>query len=93
MSIDDLLGAELAIIRYCQQQRFGEENAMLSAGNSTVSRRSTIHRLDPRLDDGLLRVGGRLTRSSLPESIKHPLILSKDQNVAILIHSHSYSYV
>lgn len=88
LSIDDLLGAELAIIRYCQQQRFGEEIAMLSAGKSTVSRRSTIHRLDPRLDDGLLRVGGRLTKSSLPESIKHPLILSKDQNVATLILRH-----
>ncbi|XDV39580.1 hypothetical protein PO909_008806 [Leuciscus waleckii] len=85
---DQEVKKELAIIRYCQQQRFGEEIAMLSAGNSTVSRRSTIYRLDPRLDDGLLRVGGRLTRSSLPESIKHPLILSKDQNVATLILRH-----
>lgn len=85
LTVEDLCEAELAIIRYCQQQRFGEEIDTLSAGKRTVSRQSTLYKLDPQLDDGLLRVGGRLTRGSLPEEAKHPLILSKDQHVATLL--------
>lgn len=89
LSSKDLLEAELAIIRFCQQQRFGEEVATLSSGKGSVSRHSSIYRLDPYLDDkGLLRVGGRLTKGSLPEEIKHPFVLAKDQHVASLILKH-----
>lgn len=42
LSTEDLLEAELANIRYCQQQYFGEEIAALSSGISTVSRRSIM---------------------------------------------------
>lgn len=93
LSTDYLLEAELAIIRYCQQQRFGEEIATLSSGKATVSRQSIIYRLNPYLDNGLLRVGGRLTKGSLPEETKHPLILSKDQHVATLILNHIYQWL
>ena len=64
LSAKDLLEAELAIIQYCQQQRFGEEIAALSFGKATVSRHSVLYRLDPYLVNGLLRVGGRLTGHS-----------------------------
>ncbi|KAK0139489.1 hypothetical protein N1851_023681 [Merluccius polli] len=85
LSAKDLWEAELAIIQYSQQQGFAEEIAALSSGGATVSRQSVIYRLDPYLDKGVLRVGGRLTRGSLPEETKHPLILPKDQQVATLI--------
>lgn len=85
LSIEDISEAELAIIRFCQQQRFSEEIATLSAGKGTVSKQSPLYKLDPRLDNGLLRVGGRLARGSLPEEAKHPLILSKDQHIATLL--------
>lgn len=85
LSAKDLQEAELAIIQYCQQQRFGEEIAALSSGETTVSRQSVIYRLDPYLDNGILRVGGRLTRGSLPEETKHPIILHKDQHIVTLI--------
>lgn len=74
-----ILEAELAIIQYCQQQRFGEET--LSSGKTT----SIIYKLDLYLDDRLLKVGGWLTKGSLPEETKHHLILSKGQPVATLI--------
>lgn len=61
---------------------------MLSSGKTTVSRQSAIYRLDPYLDNGLLRARGRLRKGSLPEEIKHPLILAKDQHVATLILKH-----
>ena len=88
LSADDLLEAELALIQYCQQQRFSEEITMLSTENGAVSRQSVLYKLDPRLDGGLLRVGGRLTKGALPEETKHPLIISKDQHVATLILKH-----
>lgn len=35
-----------------------------------------------------LRVGGRLSKASMPEETKHPLILVKDQHISILILCH-----
>ncbi|XP_063042981.1 uncharacterized protein LOC134437423 [Engraulis encrasicolus] len=84
LTIQNLSEAETAIIRFCQRQRFEEEIAVLSAGK-TVSKKSVLYKLDPRLEDGLIRVGGRLTRGSLPEEAKHPLILAKGQHVATLL--------
>ena len=61
---------------------------MLSTENGAVIRQSVLYKLDPRLDDGLLRVRGRLTKAALPEETKHPMIISKDQHVATLILKH-----
>lgn len=92
LSAEDLWDAEMAIIRYSQQKRFKEEIAALSAGKC-VSRDSSIYKLDPRLEDGFLRVGGRLSKAALPEEIKHPLILSKDQFISTLILRHVHQQV
>lgn len=84
ISAEDPLDAKMAIIRYSQQRRFQEEIAALSAGKS-VSRGSSIYKLDPCLEDGFLRVGGRLSKAALPEDSKHPIILSKEQHISTLI--------
>ena len=84
-TVDELSEAEMATIRYCRQLRFSEEIAALSSSKATVSRQSSLYRLDAVLDDGLFRVGGRLSKGAMPEKVKHPLILSKDQNVSSLI--------
>lgn len=49
----DLEEAELAIIGYCQQQRFATEVPTLLSEKGTVSRQSSIYKLDPILEDGL----------------------------------------
>lgn len=87
LTLEDQLEAEIAIIRYCQQQRFKEEISVLLS-KAAVSRRSSIYRLDPMVEEGLLRVGGRLNRGAMPEEIKHPLILAKDQHISMLILKH-----
>ncbi len=84
LSAEDLMEAELAIICYCQQQRFSEEITALSSGKDVVSKQSAIYKLDPWLDNGLLRVGGWLTWGSLPEDTKQNILLTKDQHVAAL---------
>ncbi|XP_060575444.1 uncharacterized protein LOC132732937 [Ruditapes philippinarum] len=71
LSVDDLLEAEKAIVMYTQRTVFKEEIELLKKGHH-VSRKSSIRKLDPYLDGGLLRVGGRLHESSLPAESKHP---------------------
>ncbi|KAL2085096.1 hypothetical protein ACEWY4_018416 [Coilia grayii] len=65
ISLDDLMRAEKAIVVFCQHQ----------------SHKSTIYRLDPVLEDGVLRVGGRLNRAAMPEEAKRPMILVKRYGV------------
>ncbi|XP_076301460.1 uncharacterized protein LOC143219342 [Lasioglossum baleicum] len=51
-----------------------------------ISRQSPLISLNPYLDaDGLLRVGGRLSNSALPEITKHPIILTSHPLVLLLI--------
>ena len=88
VSSEDLMEAEIAIVRFTQQQRFEAEIDALSSGKSAVRKDSPIYKLDPRLEDGLLRVGGRLGKAALPEEVKHPFILAKDQHISTLILRH-----
>ncbi|XP_031440139.1 uncharacterized protein LOC116224450 [Clupea harengus] len=53
-----------------------------------VHKGSKICRLDPVLDEGILRVGGRLHKSAMPEETKHPCILPKDSHISILLLRH-----
>ncbi|XP_014828361.1 PREDICTED: uncharacterized protein LOC106907277 isoform X2 [Poecilia mexicana] len=88
VSLEDLTQAETAIISFCQRERFPDEFAALTSRNSEIPRSSPIYKLDPVLQDGLLRVGGRLSKAAIPENIKHPLILAKDQHISYLILRH-----
>lgn len=40
------------------------------------------------LDDGLLRVGGRLNKLAMHEETKHLIILSKDLHISTLLFQH-----
>ena len=69
VSLEDLSEAERSIIAFCQQQRFSSEITALRSGKP-VPKNSTIQKLDPILDEGLLRVGGRLNRAAMPEDLR-----------------------
>lgn len=71
MTPDDLLDAESTIICFAQRKRFPQEIATLSAGKGDVKRESTINKLDPTLEDVVLRVGGRLSRASGGHETSH----------------------
>lgn len=77
LTVDDLKEAELEIIRHCQRRRFQDEINSLKKGEP-IKRSSYIYKLNPVLQDGILRVGGRLHRSAMPEESKHSAILAKD---------------
>ncbi|XP_068233459.1 uncharacterized protein [Palaemon carinicauda] len=82
--------AERAIIIYVQREVFGDEVKALSRELS-VGKSSPIYKLGPSLvsEHGLLKVGGRIRRSDIPQSAKHPILLPKKHHVTtLLIHEH-----
>jgi len=89
--VDELQLAEINILKCIQRLEFASEIATLqlcSSGSrkTSIKKTSPICRLDPMIFvDGLLRVGGRLQRSSVNESQKHQIILPSKHPVTLLI--------
>lgn len=44
-----------------------------------------MSKLNPIIEDGLLRVGDRLCKIAITEIVMHPVILTKDQHISKLI--------
>ena len=76
--------AETEIIKFDQSHVFAEEIEAVKAG-SCVKKSSPLVKLDPILVDGLLRVGGRLSRAPLPDESRHQIIISKESPLASLL--------
>ena len=95
--VQEMQRAENGILVYVQRQAFPEELRVLDkATNSSqdvdrsgapkgVSRTSALYKLDPILQDGLLRVGGRLANADMSYDAKHPVILPNRSTVSDLI--------
>lgn len=67
-----------------QEQTFSDDLKSLAKSNSTL-KSSAFKALNSFIDrDKMLRVGGRLTNSTLSYSEKHPLVLPKDHHVTEL---------
>ncbi|XP_071479632.1 uncharacterized protein [Diadema antillarum] len=99
LTLQEMQAAEAKIVGFAQSETFpceieGLQNegsiqtASKGERKTRVKRASPIYRLDPELDEGLLRVGGRLSRGSLPMNVKHPVILPKKSHVSKLILEH-----
>lgn len=59
LSLENLNQAEIQLIQFIQKQEFQEEIEALRK-NIPIKKRSQLFKLDPVLQDGILRVGGRL---------------------------------
>lgn len=92
LSVEELEKAELEIIKFCQKKRFPEEFSRLEKGKS-VKVHSHIYTLCPLMEDGVLRVGGRLSRSCMPAEAKHPIILTKDSHMSVILLRHIHQEV
>ncbi|TKS69341.1 hypothetical protein D9C73_003405 [Collichthys lucidus] len=92
LSLEEIKNSEMEIIKLCQMQRYSEEISCLQRGES-VKRNSHIYKLNPMLDDGALRVGGRLSNAAMPEESKHPVIIAKDLHISDLIIRHIHQVV
>jgi transposase InsO family protein len=91
LSVSEIHRAELSIVKYVQGKSFENEVKSLVKGES-LPKSSTIRNLSPFLDDqGLLRVGGRLSNSSLANTEKHPYLIPHTHSVAVLIATHYHN--
>lgn len=85
--------AKVVVIRCVQREAFKEDISRLEKGQK-VSKGSQIYKLKPMLDqEGLLRVGGRLSSADLPNDEKHPYILPRRHHASTLLVRHYHEEV
>jgi len=85
LTIAELQQAETQLIRYVQRSTFPSLFSQLSRGRDFCSDKSAMNKLSPFLDDGVLRVGGRLTKASICYDAKHPIILPNNHHFTDLV--------
>ena len=83
-TVYNLERSEEYIVKYVQKQCFKQEMESLSR-TSKVAAGSSIRKLSPFVDNGFLRVGGRLSQSNLPFWTRHPILLPRKHHVTELI--------
>ena len=76
--------AEKSINRFEQKCYLSQELAHLEKGIQ-VKASSSICKLNPILDEGMLRVGGRISRLAMPIEMKNPIILPKGSHISMLV--------
>ncbi|XP_053964234.1 uncharacterized protein LOC128867164 [Anastrepha ludens] len=81
LTVDDIKGGTLLLIRHIQQVHFASEYKILKENKQLPSCNHLLS-LNPFIDDfGSLRVGGRLYNSNLEFEAKHPRLLPKQHPV------------
>lgn len=92
-TVQERENAERLIIKDLQRQVYQEEWKILSKG-SQLPVNNRLHHLNAFVDeDGVIKVGGRLCNSSLPNSIKYPVIIPKEHHITKLIVAHYHDRV
>ena len=97
LSVTEVNEAEREIVKFVQEQTFKEELLALSrinrvcketektATKNPTKKSSSICKLDPVLENGLIRVGGRLHQAPIESDAKHPVILPRKHHIVKLI--------
>lgn len=77
---------------YVQNMAFREEIARIKVGDELLAR-SKLRKLRPFIDpNGLLRVGGRISKSNLAFNAKHPIIMPKHHYFTDLVIKQAHKY-
>ena len=77
--------AESLIVKSSQRKYFSNELKILLE-KGILNKKSNIYKLDPFLDKcGLLRVVGRIQKSMVSEEMKHPVLLARKSEIAVMI--------
>lgn len=88
----DLRQALTGWIRYIQSLLFRDEVERCKRDDE-LQCRSKLRHLKPFIDkDGILRVGGRISRAELPFEAKHPIILPKNNHLTKLLIEQAHQY-
>ena len=92
LSPSEVKAAELALFKNSQARAYPEELKRAAAANSNLPLKdSSLRLVHPFLSsEGLLLVGGRLEKSSLPDLQKNPVILSSKDGFTKLLFIHQH---
>ena len=93
--VEELREAEGEVLGYIQEKEFPETRIIQSALTAGGCERSvkrlmkkagtSVSKLNPRIENGLLGAGGRIGRAPLPYELKHNVILPHKHHVTDLI--------
>ena len=89
---DELSLAKEVIIAAVQRRAFSKEFEALFT-NKPVPINSKLRCLSPTLENNLICVGGRLKNANLGTGEKNPIILPKDNHIALLLVRHHHAQV
>ena len=76
--------AELVLCRQVQAAAFPEEYQALAVGRK-VHRESKLLKFKPFMEQGVIRVGGRLDNAEVPYAVKHPVLLADHYITKLLL--------
>ncbi|XP_074645891.1 uncharacterized protein LOC141902151 [Tubulanus polymorphus] len=84
--------AECILLQGEQQHFLSEEFNRLASGK-TVKRSSQLYKLGPFVENGLIRVGGRLENAQMPYDAKHPIVVPKLSTLVekLIRHTHVHA--
>lgn len=84
LQVHEIQSAEYLIFKHYQESDFAD--TLISIKKNVPISNKKLRRLSPFLDEnGVLRVGGRLTKANLPYDSQHQIILQKDCAIALKI--------
>jgi len=92
LTVEEMNQAGLCVIKLVQEVAFKVEIQALSK-NQEVASTSKLYSLSPHIKDGVIRVGGRLRKSSLLVNQKYPVVLPRDGHITRLIIAHCHSQI
>ncbi|PIK33816.1 hypothetical protein BSL78_29367 [Apostichopus japonicus] len=90
LTVEEINQACVSVVKIVQQEHFKEELQALKMQRN-VSSTSKLFTLNPFIQDGMIRVGGRLRKSMLSLNEKHPVVLPKNGHMTELIIAHCHS--
>ena len=95
IGVDELQEAELRLLKYDQCCNLPHLVAALENGKDVTAAVCplVIRKLNPVLDDGVVRVGGRLATAPVEYNQRHPIILCTESHMTELIVKHYHETV
>ena len=87
LAIEEIEYARLIVLKHVQNVSYPYDIAALNSQRKSFNaRNSLLTKLNPFLDEnGLLRVGGRLSSSNLPIDVRQPILLPKGRFASLII--------
>ncbi|XP_067301419.1 uncharacterized protein [Pseudorasbora parva] len=93
LSVEERRMASFTLIQLAQQDAFKEELYVLSQESGRLRSNHPLYQLDPFMQDGIMRVGGRLRRASASLELRNPAILPRNGVITSLILAHYHQKI